>query len=108
MSQWVLYKISDRKESRNGNDEYFIITFFNTETKTTAHTYITIGYRNNAWWGDVILDDRYGIYTFKHLKTKVSGNKTLIDGDSIPQIITATTQSEASAIVDIMRSQNGT
>lgn len=107
MSEWVLYKISDRKQSKNGVDEYFVLTFFNTETKSTAHTYITVGYRNNEWWGDVILDDRYGIYVFKHLKTKVSGATTLIDGDSIPQLIKETTQAEAGAVVDIMRSQNG-
>lgn len=106
MSEWVLYKISDRKQSKNGVDEYFVLTFFNTETKTTAFTYITVGYRNNQWWGQIIVDDIYGIYTFKHLKTKVSGSNTLIDGDSIPMIMQATTQAEASAVVDIMRSKN--
>jgi len=61
MTDWVLYDISERKLSRNGDDEYFIVSFFNTDTKTRAYTYITIGYRNNEWWGEPIANDVFGI-----------------------------------------------
>jgi len=102
MHQWILYNISERKESRNGNDEYFILSFYNTKTKVKAQTYITIGYRNNQWWGNIIVDDLYGIYTFKSFKTKKSGKDLLIDGDSIPNLVKDSTKAEANAIVDIM------
>ena len=102
MNEWILYDISDRKMSRNGNDEYFILSFFNTQTKVKAQTYITVGYRNNDWWGKVIVDDLYGVYQFKSFKTKQSGTKLLIDGDSRPDLINQTTYAEANAIVDIM------
>ena len=102
MNEWILYDISERKESRNGNDEYFILSFFNTQSKVKAKTYITVGYRNNEWWGKVIIDDLFGIYTFKSFKTKQSGTDLLIDGDSIPNLVNRTSKAEASAIVDIM------
>ena len=102
MNEWILYNISERKQSRNGNDEYFILSFFNTQTKVKANTYITVGYRNNEWWGKVILDELYGIYTFKNFKTKQSNNDLLIDGDSIPNLVNITTKAEATVIVDIM------
>lgn len=102
MTDWVLYDISERKLSRNGDDEYFILSFFNTDTKTRAYTYITIGYRNNEWWGNTIINDEYGIYNFKTLKTKQNGSKLLINGDSIPQLKTIATQQEAKSLVDIM------
>lgn len=102
MNEWILYNISERKESRNGNDEYFILSFFNTQSKVKAKTYITVGYRNNEWWGRVIIDDLYGIYTFKNFKTKQSGTDLLIDGDSIPNLVNKTSQAEANCIVDIM------
>lgn len=102
MNEWILYNISERKESRNNNDEYFILSFFNTQTKVKANTYITVGYRNNQWWGKVIIDELYGIYTFKSFKTKQSGNNLLIDGDSIPNLVNKTSKAEANVIVDIM------
>lgn len=102
MNEWILYDISERKQSRNDNDEYFILSFFNTQSKVKAKTYITIGYRNNEWWGRVIIDDLFGIYTFKSFKTKQSGNDLLIDGDSIPNLVNRTTRAEANVIVDIM------
>ena len=103
MSKWILYDISDRKESRNGNDEYFIVSFFDPVDKRRAKTYITIGYRNNVWWGNIIVDDIFGIYEFKNLKTKQQGNQLLIDGDSIPKLHAQATHQEALAIVDIMK-----
>lgn len=102
MNEWILYDISERKQSRNGNDEYFILSFFNTQSKVKAKTYITVGYRNNEWWGKVIIDDLFGIYTFKSFKTKQSGTDLLIDGDSIPNLVNKTSKAEANVIVDIM------
>lgn len=102
MNEWILYDISDRKMSRNGNDEYFILSFFNTQSKVKAQTYITVGYRNNDWWGRVIVDDLYGVYKFKSFKTKQSGTKLLIDGDSVPELVNLATYAEANAVVDIM------
>ena len=103
MTQWILYDISELKQSRNGNDEYVIVSFFNSDTKKRANTYITMGYRNNDWWADPLVNNRYGIYKFKSLKTKTKGNNLLIDGDSIPQLVNQTTQKEAQSIIDIMK-----
>ncbi len=106
MKQWILYDISDRMTARNGQDEYFIVSFFNTETKERASTYITIGYRNNAWWGDTIVNDVFGLYEFQVLKIdKKSSGKygKIINGDSIPKLIKECTQTEARSIIDILR-----
>ena len=103
MSKWILYDISDRKESRNGDDEYFIVSFFECETKQRARTYVTVGYRNNEWWGDIILGDKFGIYEFANLKTKSKGDQLLIDGDSFPRIYAPSTHQEALAIVDVLK-----
>lgn len=97
--EWILYKISDRLPSRNERDEYYILNFYNTQTKERCSTYITVGYRNNEWWGRIILDDIYGIYAFKSFR-KTKTNQ--IDADSIPSLVNRTSQAEASAIVDIM------
>jgi len=102
MTEWILYQISEAKESRNGSDQYFILSFFNTETKTRAYTYITVGYRNNEWWAPIIIDQLYGIYTFKSIQTKQEGNRLLINGDSIPQLVNESTQEEAQIVVDLM------
>lgn len=102
MNEWILYHISDRKQSRNGNDEYFVLSFFDTQSKKHARTYITIGYRNNDWWGQIIVDDLYGIYTFVNLDVSEKNGDLLISGDSIPQQKNITTEAEARAIVDIM------
>jgi hypothetical protein len=105
MTQWILYDISDRKESRNGNEEYFIVSFFNTETKEKASTYITIGYRNNDWWGEPIVNNVFGIYTFKPFKSKLTNKYGLIiNGDSIPHLVASSTQKEAKQMIDILRS----
>lgn len=103
MSKWILYDISDKKESRNGDDEYFIVSFFECETKQRAKTYITVGYRNNEWWGHIIVDDKFGIYDFTGLKTKQSGNQLLIDADSMPRLDTLSTHQEALSIVDVLK-----
>lgn len=97
--QWILYDISDRLPSRNGNDEFFVLKFFNTATREKNSVYITIGYRNNAWWADYIVNDAFGIYEFKTFKRTRSG---LIDGDSVPVLINKTTFQEANTVVDII------
>jgi hypothetical protein len=97
--QWILYDISDRLPSRNEADEFFILKFFNTSTREKNTVYITVGYRNNAWWGDYIINDAFGIYEFKSFKTTRSG---LIDGDSVPVLVNRTSFAEANTIVDIM------
>ena len=106
MAQWVLYDISDRMTARNDVDEYFIVRLFNSKTKEKASTYITIGYRNNDWWGDVILNDRYGIYEFKILRfdNKTSGKYgKIINGDSIPELILECSKREAISVIDIIK-----
>ena len=97
--EWILYDISDRLPSRNENDEFFILKFYNTQTKEKNSVYITVGYRNNDWWGRVIIDDLYGIYTFKRFYKTKSG---LINGDSVPQLVNRTTHAEANMMVEIM------
>lgn len=103
--EWILFEITDRMQSRNGDDEYFILRFFNTKTKIKADTYITIGYRNNQWWGDIIINDIYGIYNFKKFKMSSRGNGkyNIIDGDSIPNLVNQTTQQEAQFIIEVMK-----
>ena len=104
--QWILYDMSDRMTARNGVDEYFIVYFFNTKTKEKASTYITIGYRNNDWWGDIILNDRYGIYKFEILRfdSKSSGKYgKIINGDSIPSLVKECTKREATSVIDIIK-----
>jgi hypothetical protein len=106
MAQWILYDISDRKTARNGVDEYFIVSLFNVETKERASTYITIGYRNNAWWGEAIAHDVFGVYEFQVLKmdNKSSGKYGLIiNGDSIPKLVEQCSQREARSIIDILK-----
>jgi len=97
--QWILYDISDRLPSRNENDEFFVLKFFNTQTREKNSVYITVGYRNNAWWGQYIINDAFGIYEFKSFKKTRSG---LIDGDSVPVLVNKTTFAEANTIVDVM------
>lgn len=97
--EWILYDISDRLPSRNENDEFFILKFFNTRTKEKNSVYITVGYRNNDWWGRVIIDDLFGIYKFKSFQLTRTG---LINGDSIPVLVNRTSYAEANAIVEIM------
>lgn len=99
MNEWMLYEISDREISHDETHEYFTLHFINLETRQTAKTYITVGYRNNEWWAHVILDELFGIYTFKNIKTKVdSRGKTLIDADSIPVLKHPATFEEAQTI----------
>jgi|TARA_B100001093_G_C26559731_1_gene898103 hypothetical protein len=104
--QWILYDISDRMTARNGVDEYFIVYLFNTKTKEKASSYITIGFRNNDWWGDVILNDRFGIYKFEILRfdNKSTGKYgKIINGDSIPVLETECTKREAASLMDIIK-----
>jgi hypothetical protein len=99
MNEWMLYKISDRQLSKDETHEYFALYFINLETRQRAKTYITVGYKNNEWWAHIILDELYGIYTFKGMKTKVDGRgSTLIDADSIPVLKHPATIDEADAI----------
>lgn len=103
MQEWLLYDISDKKISLKNDDEYFVVSFLNLETRVKAHTYITVGYRNNQWWGQVICDELYGIYQFDQLDTSVTNSgKTLISGDSRPKLCNLATLSEVTTIVEVM------
>lgn len=98
MTEWILYDISDLKESEyNAGEEFITLKFFEVETKREAYTHITIGHNNNAWWAKILTDDIFGIYKFNSFKWK-NKNTRLIDGDSIPKLVQRASRQEAFAV----------
>ena len=99
----ILHNISILKESKsNPDEEYITLRFFNTDTKREEYTHVTIGNFNNAWWSDIMVKDRYGIYTFENLRYKHK-RLGLINADSKPTLIEETSQKEALEIIDLIK-----
>ena len=103
MKKHILHSISELKESKtNPDEEYITLRFFNSDTKREEYTHVTIGHNNNAWWSDIMVKDKYGIYTFENLRYKHK-KLGLINADCRPTLVEETSRKEALEIIDVIK-----
>lgn len=103
MNKYILHSISELKESKTSPDEeYVTLRFFNTDNKRDEYTHVVDGNFNNAWWSDIIVKDKYGIYTFENLRYKHK-RLGLINADCRPTLVEETSRKEALEIIDVIK-----